>query len=218
MSESFKAPDNQTPEPENTPDLSAPRSGRPFVFTDPNDLRMRIQNYFDNCDPHIVSKQLESGYNDRGETIWKHRETMTEQIPYTITGLARDLKVSRATLVNYKDPTHYTDEISPEVRQELIDAIEDAYQRVEEYNERALHRNGVAAGIKFNLTNNFGWVDKSVVDSNVRSVESELDELDDQVDDRDKVADEAAAALAAEDAPKETEASDDKQPGSPTPE
>lgn len=195
------------------PELQGPPAGRPFKFTDSKQLRMKIQGYFDNCDPHIVKKTLESGYNDRGETIWKERETMTEQIPYTITGLARELGVSRQTLVNYRSPEHYTDEIDLDLRQELMDAIEDAYQRVEEYNERALHRNGVANGIKFNLTNNFGWVDKQVIDNNLRSVEEELDDLDDAPHERDQMADEAKKAL------EETDkgAPDDTKEPAPTP-
>jgi len=219
MADPTNAPDNQPDEPENTPDLTAPRSGRPFLFTDPKELAMKIQNYFDNCDPHIETQQVENGRNKDNKTIWAEREVMSEQVPYAITDLARALKVSRSTLNNYRKPEHYTDEIPYDVRQELIDTIEDAVQRIEGFNERQLHKNGIANGIKFNLTNNFGWVDKSVVDSNVRSVESDLDDLD-AIDGRDTVADAAKAELAAADAkiepPKETEALDDKDPGSPT--
>lgn len=198
------------------PNLEAPRSGRPFLFTDAKELAMKIQNYFDNCDPHITKRQVENGRNNDNQTIWAEREVMTDQEPYTVTGLARSLKVSRQTINNYRDPAHYTDEISPEVRQELMDTLEDAIQRVEEFNEKQLHRSGLSNGIKFSLTNNFGWVDKSVVDSNVRTVESDLDDLD-QPDGRDTIADAAAAELAAQDAktetPPENGASDDSEPG-----
>lgn len=186
--------------PENN--LEAPRSGRPFLFTDPQKLKDEIQQYFDDCDPHTKTTKVENGYNSDGKTIWMDREIMTEQIPYTITGLARKLKVSRQTLINYRESSHYNDEISPEVRQELMDAIEDAYQRVEEYNERALHRSGVSNGIKFNLTNNFGWEDKKVVDNNNRDIEGTLDDLEnDGKAQRDNIADAAAAELAAHPAP-----------------
>lgn len=174
------------------------KAGRPFIFKDPKDLAMKIQSYFDNCDPHVVTRQMESGFNDQGKTIWLARETMTEQIPYTVTDLALALGVSRDTLRNYRKYEHYSDDIDPEIRQELIRTIEAAFQRVEGYNERALHRNGLANGIKFNLTNNFGWIDKQVVET--RSPEEDLDALDDPAEQRDDVATAAAAALQ-EDAP-----------------
>lgn len=170
------------------------KAGRPFLFTKPDELRAKIQAYFDECDPHLVTRMMESGYNNDGKTIFLQRETMTDQQPYTIVGLARALGVTRHTIRNYKKFEHYSDDIPPEVRQELITTIEDAYLRVEEYNEKALHRNGIANGIKFNLTNNFDWVDKQVVET--RSPEEDLDALDDPAEQRDDVADAAAAELA----------------------
>ncbi len=217
MSEPKSEPAAAEPTVEETPEYPTPRSGRPFLFTDAKELAMKVQNYFDNCDPHITKRQVENGRNNDNQTIWAEREVMTDQEPYTVVGLARALKVSRSTLSNYRKEEHYTDEITPEVRQEIIDTLEDAIQRVEEYNEKQLHRSGLANGIKFSLTNNFGWVDKSVVDNNVRTVESDLDELD-APDGRDTIAEAAAAELKAQDEKKETPpqengASDDSQPG-----
>lgn len=172
------------------------KDGRPFKFTDPRELGLAIQNYFDNCDPHIEKRLVENGLNQKGDTIFMEREIMTEQIPYTVTGLARSLKVSRTTLHQYKDPEHWENaDISDEDRQELVNSIYEAIQKVEEYNERALHRNGVANGIKFNLTNNFGWVDRQVVDNNNRTVEETLDDLDDPDNQRANVAENAAKEL-----------------------
>jgi len=171
------------------------KAGRPFKITDPKDLDLKIQNYFDNCDPHQSKRLVENGLNTRGETIFQEREVLTEQIPYTITGLARALGVSRSTLLRYRDPEHWSEDMEQETRQLLCDTIENAVQRVEEYNEMALHRNGVANGIKFNLTNNFNWVDKQVIDNNNRTVEETLDDLDDDKAQRENVADQAAKAL-----------------------
>lgn len=174
----------------------APKAGRPFLFTDPKELDLKIQNYFDECDPHTVKRLAENGLNQKGETIFMEREVLTEQKPYTITGLARALKVTRETLKNYRNPNHYSDDIDPEIRQQLIDSIENAYIRVEEYNEVALHRSGISAGIKFNLTNNFGWIDKQVVENNNRDVKGALDDLE---DDKADLADEAKKELEADD-------------------
>ena len=199
------------------------KAGRPFLFTKPDELKNKIEAYFDTCDPHKQKQLVESGVNKNGDTIFLEREVMTEQIPYTVVGLARAMGVSRRTLLNYRKYEHYTDEISPEIRQELILTIEDAYYRVEEFNEKQLHKNGLANGIKFNLTNNFDWVDKQVVET--ESPESALDALDDPATQRDGVADEAAKALEAETPPEDppkppeqpAEAPNDK-PGPETPE
>lgn len=180
------------------------KSGRPFLFTDPKELAIRIQSYFDEQSPRIVKRMVESGYNNEGHTIFLTREVMTEQQPLTATGLALHLGVSRQTLLDYKKAEHYSDEIEDEVRQELMDTVEKAYQRIEAFNEQMLFKNGLANGVKFNLTNNFGWVDKSVVDSNVKTVAEELDALDDDQAEKTKeqrtnMADQAAKALEGED-------------------
>lgn len=186
------------------------KNGRPFKITDPKELDLKIQNYFDNCDPHQSKRLVENGLNTRGETIFQEREVLTEQIPYTITGLARALGVSRATLCRYRDPEHWENaDITDEQRQDLCDTLENAVQRVEEYNEMALHKNGISNGIKFNLTNNFGWVDKQVIDNNNKTVGETLDDLDDDQEQRENVADQAAKAL--------QEASDGDESGSETP-
>lgn len=171
------------------------RSGRRFVFTKPDELKNKIQSYFDNCDPHKEKRLVESGVNAKGDTIFAEREIMTEQIPYTITGLALHLGVSRNTLLNYRDPEHYTEEIDEETRNQIMDAIEEAYQRVEEFNERQLHVKGIAPGVKFNLTNNFGWVDKQVVDNNNRDIASVLDNLENTDQSRTELAAEAQKEL-----------------------
>jgi len=188
--------------PEN---LQGPPAGRPFIFKDVTELNQKIQNYFDNCDPHFEKQRVENGTNQKGHVIYEEREVLTDQIPYTVTGLARSLQVSRRTLLNYRREEHYSSEISPELRQELILSIEDAYQRVEEWNERALHRSGVSNGIKFNLTNNFEWEDKKVVDNNNRSIEDTLDDLDDDKSQRDDVAANAQAELDKQNGEKKTD-------------
>jgi hypothetical protein len=140
------------------------KGGRPFKFTDPTELRREIQNYFDACDPHQEQRVVEAGVNQRGETIFTTREVMTAQKPYTTSGLARALGTSRQTLLDYQNPEHYTEEIPDEARQALADTVGDAKRRVEEYAEAQLFE-GNANGAKFNLTNNHGWVERSIVEN-----------------------------------------------------
>jgi hypothetical protein len=136
--------------------------GRATVqFTDPTELRRLIQAYFDWCDPHQEERLVESGVSQQGQTIFIKRMIMTQQRPYTTSGLARAVGVARNTLLNYENPEHYTNEVPDEVRQELMSTISDAKRRVEEYAESQLFE-GNANGAKFNLTNNHGWVEKTV--------------------------------------------------------
>lgn len=175
------------------------KAGRPFKFTDAAEVKREIQNYFDSRDPHITEQMIKVGSNKEGEFIYDRRQVMSEQKPYTITGLSRRLGVTRETLNKYLDINHYPDEMSMDGCQEIIDSIQDAYQRVEEYNEEQLFV-GNANGVKFSLTNNFGWVDKVVNENRNRDITKDLDDLDDQ---KNEVANEAAKKLEDGQSPKE---------------
>jgi hypothetical protein len=144
-----------------TQNLGPFKGGRPFKFTDPAELRRLIQNYFDFCDPHIESRVIEGGTNQRGETIWYKREIMTPQKPYTTSGLARALGTTRRTLLDYENADRHAEDIPEDIRQQLAHTIGDSKRRVEEYAESQLFE-GNANGAKFNLTNNHGWVEKTV--------------------------------------------------------
>jgi hypothetical protein len=64
-------------------------------------------------------------------------------------------------LLNYTNPAHYSEEISEDVCQQIMDSLGQAKRRTEEYAESQLFE-GNANGAKFNLTNNHGWVEKTV--------------------------------------------------------
>jgi DNA-binding XRE family transcriptional regulator len=144
--------DSQTP-PEEQPKHPG---GRPLKFETAADLEAAITAYFDMCDPHQEDRLVESGVNEKGETIFLKRKVMTHQIPYTISDLANALDVSRQTLLNYGE------------REEFFDTVERAKQRCEGFAERQLF-GPFAAGAKFNLTNNYRgkyqeWSDKQAID------------------------------------------------------
>lgn len=76
--------------------------------------------------------------------------------PFTISGLARHLGVTRATLLNYEKKYAGT---------EYAEIIEDAKVRIEEFVEECLFRNKVpTTGVIFNLKNNFSWKEKQEID------------------------------------------------------
>lgn len=143
-------------EQENQPEEQAKHAGgRPLKFKTVAELDMAIQGYFDEQDPHVVKHMEATGFNDRGHTTWATREIMTEQRPYTMTGLARALGLSRQALLDYNN------------RDEFVDSVQSAKDRCQEYAEAQLF-GPYANGAKFNLTNNYtgryqAWAERQVV-------------------------------------------------------
>lgn len=130
--------------------------GRPLKYGTVEQLDQAIRGYFDSCDPHTARRIVDCGINESGETIWREREVMTEQKPYTMSGLARALGISRQTLLDYSE------------RDQFLDSLRAAKQRCEEYAESQLY-GPYSNGAKFNLTNNYNgkytpWTDKQSVD------------------------------------------------------
>jgi len=129
--------------------------GRPLKYKTVAELDLAIQTYFDECDPNIVRHMEATGFNERGQTTWAERQIMSEQRPYTVTGLARAIGLTRQSLLNYA------------ARDEFFDSIHAAVQRCQEYAESQLF-GPYANGAKFNLINNYQgkyqpWADKQVV-------------------------------------------------------
>ncbi|WOI85983.1 terminase small subunit [Rhodococcus qingshengii] len=127
------------------------KGGRPPKFETVEELEAAISAYFDMQDPHTEDRLVESGVSDKGETIFMRRKVMTEQKPYTVSGLARALGMSRETLVQYKKNEKFSDSILP------------AYERCHEFAETQLYSRN-ASGASFSLKNNWGWKDRQEVD------------------------------------------------------
>lgn len=96
--------------------------GRPPKYNKKEELQKKIDLYFKNCD------------------------LMHE--PYTVTGLALALDMSRQDLINYSK------------KDEFFDTIKKAKMKVEVYLEKRLIIDSSTTGIIFNLKNNYGWKDK----------------------------------------------------------
>lgn len=126
--------------------------GRPLKFATAEQLEVAINAYFDSCDPHVERRVVDGGVNQKGETIWLERAVMTEQKPYTLSGLARALGVDRKTIKNYGE------------RDGFFHTVEAAVRRCEEYWESAL-ASPYSNGAKFNLSNNYAdWREKQEID------------------------------------------------------
>lgn len=96
--------------------------GRPPKYKTKEEIQVLIDNYFKQCD--------------------------LNNEPYTVTGLALSLDMSRQDLINYSK------------KDEFVDTIKKAKMRVENYLEKRLIKDSSCTGIIFNLKNNYGWRDK----------------------------------------------------------
>lgn len=120
-----------TESPDNTPDVG----GRPPKYATPQELQEAIDAYFLEIDT----------YNAQNTPLTR---------PYTMTGLAMAIDLTRQGLIEY----------SQKKDGGFSDSIRRAKSKVERFNEEQLYRTGQVTGVIFNLTNNFDWKHKSETD------------------------------------------------------
>lgn len=112
--------------------------GRRAKYTNPDDMQALIHLYFVGC-----KKNREAEKNGWGEP----KDSITEDLHPTVTGLALVLDLTRQGLINY------------EVKEEFVDTVKEGKARIEAYIEQRLFLNN-PTGCIFNLKNNFNWKDK----------------------------------------------------------
>jgi hypothetical protein len=119
--------------------------GRPPKYKTKEELQKKIDEYFASCFrpvTRIVEDRARVVTNDEGKPY------MEQFRPFTVTGLANALDMSRQDLINYSK------------KEEFFDTIKKAKWKVENYLEEKLITDGPQTGIIFNLKNNYGWKDK----------------------------------------------------------
>lgn len=120
--------------------------GRPPKYNTPEEMQEIIDLYFDVCKANETEYQF--------EIPEKHLSLVSSWggpvIP-TVAGLSLALGMSRQALLDY------------EKKDEFLDTVKRAKQRIEAYIEQRLFGNNVT-GVIFNLKNNFGWRDKQDVE------------------------------------------------------
>lgn len=124
--------------------------GRPKKFDDPEVMWKRILEYFKDCD-----EQSKIIINDKGQTKVVYK-------PYTITGLCLALDIeSTTTLTDYENNPMFSR------------AVKMAKKIVENWvEEKSLTGDINATTAIFNLKNNFGWKDKTEVETTDKTQES----------------------------------------------
>lgn len=131
----------------------AGKVGKPLKYKTVEELQAAIDAYFADCDPHPVDYTYIRRDSENPDGILTVEKRMSEQKPYTMSGLAYSLNMDRRTLLDYSK------------RDKYLPTIEKAKRKVEVYVESLmLKSNGVVAGVIFNAKNNFGWRDKTETD------------------------------------------------------
>ena len=120
------------------------KEGRPLSFKSVEELETKIQEYFDSCYCNKI--------DDLGISYKENIE------PITMSGLAYALGVNRKTIVNYSHKEQYFPTISR------------AREKAEAYMEKCLYTNKSVQGIMFAGKNNYGWVDKSEVETTTKEI------------------------------------------------
>lgn len=137
------------------PDVEDVGGQRP-KFETAAEMRKLIENYFDDCFIEV---------NEDGRVYEKQIR------PFTVTGLAYSLGMTRQGLLDYQGKS-----------QEFNDTITRAKTRIEMYAEEQLFRNqGKTNGVQFNLKNNFNWKDKQEIEHDVNNISVvEIELVDDE--------------------------------------
>lgn len=120
--------------------------GRPPKYTDPEEMQVLIDQYFDHC---RINRDVFDG-NIEFDADMRDFLVTDNEFP-TVSGLGVVLDLSRQSMINYDG------------KPEFLDTIKLAKMRIEGGLEQRLFHNN-ATGTIFNLKNNFSWNDKSEVD------------------------------------------------------
>ncbi len=114
--------------------------GQPMKWKTPEELENKIQEYF-----------------KWAEGNGKH---------ISVTGLAWYLDCDKVTIQNYEhaEENGWLKSVDEETRKKYVNSIKRAKRRIEMEYEENLFNRSKATGAIFTLKNNYGWVDKQVVE------------------------------------------------------
>ena len=131
--------------------------GRPLKYKTAEEMQEKIDKYFKSCYKPVVvfnkdKCKCETVRDDDGNIIEEQYR------PFTVTGLADALDMSRQSLLNYSK------------EEEFFDTIMRAKRKCELYAEERLYDKDGNRGAMFSLSNNFAeWKNKQDIDANVNT-------------------------------------------------
>jgi len=151
-------------------EIEPSKLGRPPLYTDPTIMQAVIDDYFKVCDE---GEEIER-YDNRKKTVIK----IKEKRPYTVPGLAYHLGFDcRDSLLKYCDRAKKED--ATELQKDFFRTIRRAKTRIEQQrNQNALTGAQDPRFSQFDLSCNFGWIDKKEVKLDVSTLEDKLRELE----------------------------------------
>ena len=126
------------------------RVGCPATYTKIEEIEGLIEHYFNSCKGPIIDKEGNVLKDGNGDIIMEYIK------PITITGLCLALGfTSRDALIDYGH------------REIFADTIARAKLQCHHYTETRLYDKEGCNGAKFSLSNNFGWIDKQEITTNI---------------------------------------------------
>lgn len=131
--------------------------GRPKKYENAQEMQEKIDQYFVSCFKPILDKNGNPVMNPLTGDFY-----LQQYRPFTMSGLANALDMSRQSLLNYSK------------EDEFLDTIERARRKVEVYTEEKLFEKETCNGSKFSLSNNFGWTEKQEIEHKVDKLEDIL--------------------------------------------
>lgn len=132
---------------------------RPLKFQSIDELQRQIEAYFRSCNKFTYDNKG----NRKKDAVTGEYLVYQFKVP-TITGLAVFLDTSRETLLDYENELHKNKDMPEEIRHGFSDAIKKAKLRIYDATEQQLYC-GKPTGAIFSLKNNYGWEDKTKVET-----------------------------------------------------
>lgn len=124
--------------------MTEKRKGRPPQYETPEEMEIVIEEYFKECDK--------------------------KEKPYTITGLANSIGLTRQGLLNYQ------------AKEDFVDTVKRAKSKVEQYAEEHLFIGRNVTGAIFNLKNNHpNWIDHQVIENKNSFEDLSNEELEEKI-------------------------------------
>lgn len=131
--------------------------GRPRIYNTAEEMQEKIDEYFNSCFRPVLDKDGNPIVNLLTGDFY-----LEQFRPFTMSGLANALDMSRQSLLNYRK------------EDDFFDTIERARRKVEVYTEEKLFEKETCNGSKFSLSNNFGWTEKQEIEHHVEKLEDVL--------------------------------------------